>query len=185
MVSDLTPMRTLELWRRVLISHLLVAGGDLTARQLALLLTVYMTAAPRTVRGLAEFLGLRHISASMASSALSPRTGIGGGSVVASEEPPAPAAIATPLVAVVELPNGVLERRAPMDPTVRVTAGPLRGRSRRAMWTAIASLAAILLGLAALRGSGGSAPAAASATSASSARPVASVPARRMIRSWR
>jgi DNA-binding MarR family transcriptional regulator len=58
MVSDLTPMQTLELWRRVLISHLLVTGGDLTARQLALLLTVYMTPAPRTVRGLAEFLGL-------------------------------------------------------------------------------------------------------------------------------
>src|SRR5436190_23879321 len=50
-------MQALELWRRVLIANLKVAG-DLSARQLALLLTVYMTPAPRTVRGLAEFLDL-------------------------------------------------------------------------------------------------------------------------------
>ena len=58
MVSELTPTRALELWRRVLIAHLRVTGGDLSARQLALLLTVYMTPAPRTVRGLADFLAI-------------------------------------------------------------------------------------------------------------------------------
>src|SRR6266851_10199745 len=58
MVSDLTPSQALELWRRVLIANLRVTGGDLSARQLALLLTVYMTPAPRTVRGLADFLDI-------------------------------------------------------------------------------------------------------------------------------
>jgi hypothetical protein len=51
-------MQALELWRRLLIANLTVTGGDLSARQLALLLTVYMTPAPRTVRGPAEFLAL-------------------------------------------------------------------------------------------------------------------------------
>ncbi len=58
MVSDLTPSQALELWRRVLIANLRVTGGDLSARQLALLLTIYMTPAPRTVRGLADFLDI-------------------------------------------------------------------------------------------------------------------------------
>jgi DNA-binding MarR family transcriptional regulator len=57
-VGNVTPMQALELWRRVLVANLKVTGGDLSARQLALLLTVYMTPAPRTVRGLAEFLDL-------------------------------------------------------------------------------------------------------------------------------
>jgi len=58
MVSDLTPSQALELWRRVLIANLRVTGGDLSARQLALLLTIYMTPARRTVRGLADFLDI-------------------------------------------------------------------------------------------------------------------------------
>jgi DNA-binding MarR family transcriptional regulator len=58
MISDVKPMQALELWRRVLIANLRVTGGDLTSRQLALLLTVYMTPAPRTSRGLADFLGV-------------------------------------------------------------------------------------------------------------------------------
>ncbi len=58
MVAELAPMQALELWRRVLIANLRVTGGDLSARQLALLLTVYMTPAPRTVRGLADFLDI-------------------------------------------------------------------------------------------------------------------------------
>lgn len=58
MVGNVAPMQALELWRRVLVANLKVTGGDLSARQLALLLTVYMTPAPRTVRGLAEFLDL-------------------------------------------------------------------------------------------------------------------------------
>jgi DNA-binding MarR family transcriptional regulator len=57
-VGNVAPMQALELWRRVLVANLKVTGGDLSARQLALLLTVYMTPAPRTVRGLAEFLDL-------------------------------------------------------------------------------------------------------------------------------
>ena len=58
MISELTPNRALELWRRVLVANLRASGGELTTRQLALLLTVYMTPAPRTVRGLADFLDI-------------------------------------------------------------------------------------------------------------------------------
>jgi hypothetical protein len=57
-VGNLTPMQALERRRRVLIANLTVTGGDLSARRLALLLTMYMTPAPRTVRGPAEFLAL-------------------------------------------------------------------------------------------------------------------------------
>ena len=48
----------LELWRRVLAATLRRGGGDLTGRQMALLLTVYTTAGPHTVRGLAATLGI-------------------------------------------------------------------------------------------------------------------------------
>ena len=47
---------SLELWRRVLVESLRRGGPDLSQRQLALLLTVYLTPPPHTVRGLAELL---------------------------------------------------------------------------------------------------------------------------------
>lgn len=46
----------LELWRRVLVESVRGGGPDLSARQLSLLLTVYLTPAPHTVRGLAALL---------------------------------------------------------------------------------------------------------------------------------
>jgi DNA-binding MarR family transcriptional regulator len=49
---------SLDLWRRVLVESVRRGGPDLTQRQLALLLTVYLTRPPHTVRGLAELLDI-------------------------------------------------------------------------------------------------------------------------------
>lgn len=48
----------LELWRGALVASVRADGPDLSARQLALLLTVYMTPPPHTVRGLAQILNV-------------------------------------------------------------------------------------------------------------------------------
>ena len=58
MSLDLTPSEALDLWRRVLVSEVRRAGPDLSSRQLALVLTVYLTAPPHTVRGLAALLAI-------------------------------------------------------------------------------------------------------------------------------
>lgn len=52
----LEPAEALELWHRVMLRSLHGEAPDLTARQLALLLHVYLAAPPHTVRGLAEQL---------------------------------------------------------------------------------------------------------------------------------
>src|SRR4051794_17227129 len=49
-------LQALDLWRNVLVSSVRQAGPDLSSRQLALLLTVYLTAPPHTVRGLSATL---------------------------------------------------------------------------------------------------------------------------------
>ena len=49
-------LQALDLWRNVLVSSVKQAGPDLSSRQLALLLTVYLTPPPHTVRGLAGTL---------------------------------------------------------------------------------------------------------------------------------
>jgi DNA-binding MarR family transcriptional regulator len=54
----MTPNEALDLWRRVMVESVRHSGPDLSARQLALVLTVYMTAAPHTVRGLAALLNI-------------------------------------------------------------------------------------------------------------------------------
>src|SRR5579871_4667816 len=55
---ELTPSESLELWRRVVVTSVRAHGPDLSARQLALVLMVYMTPAPHTVRGLAALLNI-------------------------------------------------------------------------------------------------------------------------------
>lgn len=52
----LTAPQALNLWRVALVESLRRGGPDLTARQIAVLLTVYLTAPPHTVRGLATGL---------------------------------------------------------------------------------------------------------------------------------
>ena len=51
-------MRSLDLWQRTVCETVRRQGPDLSARQMAVLLTVYRTNAPHTVRGLALQLGV-------------------------------------------------------------------------------------------------------------------------------
>src|SRR4051794_21940665 len=55
---EMTPSESLELWRRVVVTSVRTHGPDLSARQLALVLMVYMTPPPHTVRGLAALLNI-------------------------------------------------------------------------------------------------------------------------------
>lgn len=56
MSEKLTPVEALDLWQRVSLSSVRQEAPDLSARQMALLLTVYLTPPPHTVRGLADVL---------------------------------------------------------------------------------------------------------------------------------
>lgn len=58
MAVDLKPMQALDLWRQVLVKTVRGGGPDLSARQLAIVLTVYLTPPPHTVRGLAALLDI-------------------------------------------------------------------------------------------------------------------------------
>lgn len=53
---DIKPVEALDLWRGAIVESVRRDGPDLSARQMALLLTVYITPPPHTVRGLAEAL---------------------------------------------------------------------------------------------------------------------------------
>lgn len=55
----LSARSALELWRGALAETVRSRGPDLTARQLAIVLYVYLTPPPHTVRGLASELKLR------------------------------------------------------------------------------------------------------------------------------
>lgn len=48
----------LDMWRGALVQSMRHQGRDLSARQMAVLLSVYLTPAPHTVRGLARELGV-------------------------------------------------------------------------------------------------------------------------------
>lgn len=50
--------QTLEMWRDVVLTGVRAAEPDLTARQMAVVLSVYLDAPPCTVRGLAAHLGI-------------------------------------------------------------------------------------------------------------------------------
>lgn len=54
-VSDL---EALDIWRRATVASVRRDAPDLTARQMSLLLTVYLSPPPHTVRGLAEALNI-------------------------------------------------------------------------------------------------------------------------------
>ncbi len=58
MPKTLTAHHGLEIWRRALTGSVRGEGPDLTARQMALMLTVYLTPQPHTVRGLAASLNV-------------------------------------------------------------------------------------------------------------------------------
>jgi len=56
MSFEINELDALDLWRRAIVSSVRLDAPDLTARQMSLLLTVYLTPPPHTVRGLAETL---------------------------------------------------------------------------------------------------------------------------------
>ncbi len=55
---DLKAVQALDLWRGAIVESVRREAPDLSARQMALLLTVYLTPPPHTVRGLAEVLDI-------------------------------------------------------------------------------------------------------------------------------
>ena len=52
------PSQSLRLWQQVTLAEVRAASHDLTMRQMAVLLTVYLDPPPHTVRGLAQTLGV-------------------------------------------------------------------------------------------------------------------------------
>ena len=58
MSQTLSTQQVLALWRGTLVESVRRDGPDLSARQMAILLTVYLTEPPHTVRGLAKILNI-------------------------------------------------------------------------------------------------------------------------------
>lgn len=58
MSVELTASQALGLWHHVLLSQVREDGYDLTLRQMAILLHIYLVPPPHTVRGLAATLGV-------------------------------------------------------------------------------------------------------------------------------
>jgi DNA-binding MarR family transcriptional regulator len=58
MAVQLRPSQALRLWQTVLLSEVRADAPDLTSRQMAILLHVYLEPPPHTVRGLAATLGV-------------------------------------------------------------------------------------------------------------------------------
>ena len=58
MVVHMRPSQALRLWQQVALSEVRSAVPDLTMRQVAILMTIYLDPPPHTVRGLATKLGV-------------------------------------------------------------------------------------------------------------------------------
>lgn len=56
MSLQLSELQALDLWRRAITTGVRRRAPDLTSRQMSMLLTVYLTPPPHTVRGLADWL---------------------------------------------------------------------------------------------------------------------------------
>jgi DNA-binding MarR family transcriptional regulator len=55
---QLNELQALDIWRRAIVNSVRADAPDLSARQMALLLSVYLTPPPHTVRGLADLLNV-------------------------------------------------------------------------------------------------------------------------------
>ena len=55
---DINELQALNIWRRVIVASVRADAPDLSARQMTLLLTVYLTPQPHTVRGLATLMNV-------------------------------------------------------------------------------------------------------------------------------
>jgi DNA-binding MarR family transcriptional regulator len=69
--EERSPARRLDAWRRILTASVGGALPDLSQRQLAVLLTVYLTKEPHTVRGLAHGLSISKPAVTRALTSLS------------------------------------------------------------------------------------------------------------------
>ncbi len=58
MAIEFEPVSALHFWRQTIVQSLKKEAPDLTTRQMAILLTVYLTPPPHTVRGLAKSLNI-------------------------------------------------------------------------------------------------------------------------------
>ena len=58
MHSEFTDLKALDIWRRAIVSSVRLDAPDLSARQMGLLLNVYLKPPPHTVRGLAKSLNV-------------------------------------------------------------------------------------------------------------------------------
>ncbi|MEE8351506.1 MAG: MarR family transcriptional regulator [Rhodospirillales bacterium] len=58
MDEGFTDLKALDIWRQVLVSRVRLDVPDLSTRQMGLLLSVYLTPPPHTVRGLAEVMAV-------------------------------------------------------------------------------------------------------------------------------
>lgn len=58
MPVELTPSKALGLWHAVALEQVRIYSRDLTLRQMAILLEIYLVPPPHTVRGLAARLGV-------------------------------------------------------------------------------------------------------------------------------
>ncbi len=58
MAVNLKPSQALMLWHKVNLAQVRDSAPDLTSRQFAILLTIYLDPPPHTVRGLAAHLGV-------------------------------------------------------------------------------------------------------------------------------
>ena len=56
MVVEFDELKALDIWRRAIVESVRLDAPDLSARQMSLLLSVYLTPASHTVRGLANLL---------------------------------------------------------------------------------------------------------------------------------
>lgn len=56
MVQEIRPAQALFMWRNVNLAQVLAGAPDLSSRQYAILMTIYLDLPPHTVRGLAERL---------------------------------------------------------------------------------------------------------------------------------
>ncbi|MBT3557460.1 MAG: MarR family transcriptional regulator [Rhodospirillales bacterium] len=58
MGMDISELQALDMWRRAIVKSVRIEAPDLSARQMAMLLTVYLTPPPHTVRGLSAELNV-------------------------------------------------------------------------------------------------------------------------------
>lgn len=58
MDEGFTDLKALNIWRQVLVSSVRLDVPDLSVRQMGLLLSVYLTPPPHTVRGLADVMAV-------------------------------------------------------------------------------------------------------------------------------